>query len=41
MKIEVSERLLVRLLYAFLSLGAAAYGCIFATYVLWFLGMVP
>jgi len=41
MKIEVNEELLVRLMYAFLGLGAAAYGCIFATYVLWFIGMVP
>ena len=40
MKIEFDEHVLVKLLYAFLGLGACAYGCIFATYVLWYLGLV-
>ena len=40
MKIEFDEHVLVKLLYAFLGLGACAYGCIFATYVLWYLGIV-
>jgi hypothetical protein len=38
--LDVNEKLLVSLIYAFLGTGACAYGCIFATYVLWYLGLV-
>ncbi len=40
MKVEFNEQVLVKLMYAFLALGACAYGCIFATYILWYMGLV-
>ena len=40
MKIEMNEKVFSTLLCAFLGMGACAYGCIFATYVLWFMGFI-
>ena len=40
MKFEITDKGIKNLFGAFLALGACSYGCMFATYVLWFLGMV-
>jgi len=40
MKIEMNEKVFSMLLCAFLGMGACAYGCIFATYLLWFMGVI-
>jgi hypothetical protein len=40
MKIEFEEKVMVKFMYAFLGFGACAYGCIFATYLLWYLGLI-
>lgn len=40
MNIKMNEKALATLLYAFLGMGACAYGCIFATYLLWFAGVI-
>ena len=40
MKIEMDDKWVQRALVAFLGLGACSYGCMFVTYVLWFMGLV-
>jgi hypothetical protein len=40
MKIDLDEKLLSKVMCAFFGLGACAYGCMFVTYLLWFLGLV-
>jgi len=40
MKIDINDKTMVKFLYAFLGFGACAYGCIFATYLLWFMGVI-
>jgi len=40
MKIEMNDKWVQRALIAFLGLGACSYGCMFVTYVLWFMGLV-
>jgi len=40
MKFEITDKGIKNLFGLFLALGACSYGCMFATYVLWFLGMV-
>jgi (2Fe-2S) ferredoxin len=36
----MNDKWIKRALMAFLCLGACSYGCMFATYVLWFLGVI-
>jgi|TARA_R110000824_G_scaffold34720_1_gene109820 hypothetical protein len=40
MKFEITDKGIKNLFGLFLGLGAASYGCMFATYILWFLGIV-
>ena len=40
MKSETNDKRLSVLVYAFLTTGACAYGAIFATYLLWFMGVI-
>ena len=40
MKIEMNDKRIGVLLYAFLTTGACAYGAIFATYLLWFIVVI-
>jgi hypothetical protein len=40
MKFEITDKSIRNLFGLFLGLGAASYGCMFATYILWFLGIV-
>lgn len=41
MKIEMTDKWVQRALVAFLGLGACSYGCMFITYILWFMGVWP
>ena len=40
MKLEITNNMLQRAMCLFFVLGAASHGCIFVTYVLWFMGVV-
>jgi hypothetical protein len=40
MKLEITNKLLQKTMCLFFVLGAASHGCIFVTYVLWWLGRV-
>ena len=40
MKFEITDKTIKNLFGLFLALGAASYGCMFATYIMWFLGMI-
>ena len=40
MRVDVTDKTMVKFLYAFFGFGACAYGCIFATYLLWFMGVI-
>ena len=40
MKLEITSNLLQRAMCMFFLLGAAAHGCIFVTYIMWWMGEV-
>jgi len=40
MKLEITNRLMQSAMCMFFILGAATYGCMFITYVLWWMGKV-
>lgn len=40
MKIEMNDKWLQMALIAFLGLGACSYGCMFVTYLLWWMGRI-
>jgi hypothetical protein len=40
MKIEINDKMMKFLFSMFLGFGAASYGCMFATYLLWFMGFI-
>jgi len=40
MKLEITSKLLQKAMCAFFVLGACAHGCLFITYVMWWLGRI-
>lgn len=40
MKMEITNKLMQRSMCLFFLLGAGTYGCMFTTYILWWMGKI-
>jgi hypothetical protein len=40
MKIEINDKMTKFLFGMFLACGAMSYGCMFVTYIMWFMGII-